>query len=493
MAPVSTLQGGTVAAKTKSRKPALRSSKRKGSKSSTTANKKRRSARAKPAPKKKPERAKVAPKKKASRAKAGPRKTVRAKTAPEKPDRLVPLIAAADQGDASAAHTLYEVYLNGNGVKADLDLARQYLERAAKAGLPEAQVEMGSDWCEDDAEALEWATKAADQGSAAGHFLVASLLRRGGGPADAEQAERHLLAAAAGGHERAVEEVKTMERRRLLAVDGLERVLRDLAASHGLVARADAILALRLPSIRAVATPGASGTSRLGGRPDLPADVEWPTYHEHPLSFVAQIALEEVAPFDTAHALPESGLLSFFYDIREMFEEPEHDPAKVKALYTPTGTALQPHDVPDGAEAFKSCPLTFFAETTIPFARTRAARSLDLSNDEFRRYSDLFGDWWTSQRKPVSDGEVHRLLGHPDAIQGDMTRRLVYGLREKDLSETIPELEEEAGHWRLLLQIDSDRAAGMMWGDLGRLFFWIRDDALAATRFDQVYAQMQCS
>jgi len=31
-----------------------------------------------------------------------------------------------------------------------------------------------------------------------------------------------------------------------------------------------------------------------------------------------------------------------------------------------------------------------------------------------------------------------------------------------------------------------------MWGDLGRLFFWIRRDALAAGDFSGVFLQLQC-
>jgi uncharacterized protein YwqG len=45
---------------------------------------------------------------------------------------------------------------------------------------------------------------------------------------------------------------------------------------------------------------------------------------------------------------------------------------------------------------------------------------------------------------------------------------------------------------RFLLQVDSDDAAGMMWGDAGMLYFWIRDDDLAARRFDRAWCVMQC-
>lgn len=62
------------------------------------------------------------------------------------------------------------------------------------------------------------------------------------------------------------------------------------------------------------------GSSRLLGNPDLPEDVPYPMYidsdgDEYPYSFVCQINLEEVAPYDTENLLPHNGLLLFFAKI----------------------------------------------------------------------------------------------------------------------------------------------------------------------------------
>ncbi|MCR8632194.1 YwqG family protein [Paenibacillus radicis (ex Xue et al. 2023)] len=37
------------------------------------------------------------------------------------------------------------------------------------------------------------------------------------------------------------------------------------------------------------------------------------------------------------------------------------------------------------------------------------------------------------------------------------------------------ELEKGVSDWKLLLQIDSEEEIGMMWGDAGRIYFWIRE------------------
>ncbi len=54
------------------------------------------------------------------------------------------------------------------------------------------------------------------------------------------------------------------------------------------------------------------------------------------------------------------------------------------------------------------------------------------------------------------------------------------------------ELKSGASEWRLLLQVDTDDDAGMMWGDCGRLYFWIRVDDLRRRDFDEVWTILQC-
>src|ERR1700730_2356000 len=60
------------------------------------------------------------------------------------------------------------------------------------------------------------------------------------------------------------------------------------------------------------------GGSKLGGSPDLPAGFAWPYLYRKPLAFIAQFNLSEVTHFDTAHILPERGMLYFFCDVDEL-------------------------------------------------------------------------------------------------------------------------------------------------------------------------------
>jgi uncharacterized protein YwqG len=56
----------------------------------------------------------------------------------------------------------------------------------------------------------------------------------------------------------------------------------------------------------------------------------------------------------------------------------------------------------------------------------------------------------------------------------------------------LPEFRKHAREWRLLLQVPSAESAGMMWGDLGCLYYWIRNDDLDARRFDRCRMILQC-
>lgn len=59
---------------------------------------------------------------------------------------------------------------------------------------------------------------------------------------------------------------------------------------------------------------------KLGGKPYLPADFEWPTFKSaddgitRPLSFFCQINLAQVKPYDKDNVLPGRGMLYFFYE-----------------------------------------------------------------------------------------------------------------------------------------------------------------------------------
>ncbi|MEK5232324.1 DUF1963 domain-containing protein [Lysinibacillus sp. FSL K6-0232] len=54
------------------------------------------------------------------------------------------------------------------------------------------------------------------------------------------------------------------------------------------------------------------------------------------------------------------------------------------------------------------------------------------------------------------------------------------------------ELEAGATDWQLLLQFDSAKDLGYMWGDRDRLYFGIREEDCRQQRFEKIWIILQC-
>lgn len=242
------------------------------------------------------------------------------------------------------------------------------------------------------------------------------------------------------------------------------------------------------------------GTSKYGGRPDLPASVGWFRHPDTkiPLSFLAQINLADVKPFDTDDQLPACGLLSVFYDCSMDgmpwgFEPGDAAGWKV-FFYDGDSSTLErkdiPHDLEENGVLFGSAQLTFESRFEVPAYDSDLCDLSGISDEEEERY----WDWLNEEDEPVN-----KLLGHADTIQSGMELECEYvtngincGSPEGYQQAKALRREQYAKRWRLLMQIDSHDELGMMWGDMGRLYLWITSEDLAARRFDKVWLILQC-
>ncbi len=276
----------------------------------------------------------------------------------------------------------------------------------------------------------------------------------------------------------------------------------DAAKIHELCARFD-LVAIEA-RLRAVARPSVlllSGTAKgkprsrvtkMGGAPDVAADFEWPVRGGRRLTFLAQVNLEDIKTVVESAAMPKKGLLSFFH-ATPWDVSTERDGWAV--IFTPDTSNLTPAKAPRAARGSKATQSTVLAasrELTLPFMRTEDARGLGLDEEGWKRYAALYYEHQGSYcLSPPEGGGVHRFGGHPDAIQGDMTRRIEYGRRGKDVDVPDAEIDRAAKEWRLLLQVSSDENLGLGFGDNGRMFFWIRATDLAQRAFEKVVVEVQ--
>jgi uncharacterized protein YwqG len=194
--------------------------------------------------------------------------------------------------------------------------------------------------------------------------------------------------------------------------------------------------------------------------------------------------------------LPPAGLLSFFYDSdqRVWGFDPAQDGAW-SVLYAAPGTSLSPcafpGSLPDHGR-FTELDLTPWLEESYPAWELSEVDAIIVDRDDRFAYAEMMDESDT--------GPIHRMLGNPEPVQGDMqlecqlvSHGLYCGNATGYNDPRAAALRPGAVDWRLLMQIDTDDAAGIMWGDVGRIYYWIHRDALAAQRWSDTRLCLQCS
>ena len=312
---------------------------------------------------------------------------------------------------------------------------------------------------------------------------------------------------------------------------------------------ADDLAAVARPSIRLLATPLEDdppvGRSKLGGRPDLPAGTPWPTCRiEMPapsaafvaanpdkprlppdaivhLSFVGQIDLEDVRPFDTESRLPPAGLLSFFYNpqafpsdtgggqpgIRDNVTGFGYDlygwdhADNWQVVHSPSTATLERRDFPPSLhERIRYAPqaVAFRTEQTVPSIETSFlpapgsdSGALKLTGDEWEVFCEL-------RYALRANTAIHQMLGFADQWSATTDEGSYWHVRPERFPEaperdalSVDERIATARGIRLLLQVGvfDDSADG--WGRNGTLYFFIRDQDLARGDFSQSWGAVE--
>jgi len=268
----------------------------------------------------------------------------------------------------------------------------------------------------------------------------------------------------------------------------------------GLKARIPALEQLTRNSVRLSTTSVdentlAPGTSKLGGHPDLPPDMRWPDLNGEPQSFLAQIRLADIQPFDNARLLPERGMLWFFYDAgQQTFGEQPTDRNGWRILFRDEiATNLQRQPTPAGlptTSLFPACSLTPTSELTLALQPELELPNFDWSEAEQQAYEQVLDALHTPEERSQPH---HRLLGYPDTIQDDMRiqcQLVSNGITDSD-DPRAASLETGASDWLLLCQVDSDASAKMLWANNGMIYYWTKRVDLQAHCFDQSWLVLQ--
>jgi uncharacterized protein YwqG len=275
------------------------------------------------------------------------------------------------------------------------------------------------------------------------------------------------------------------------------------------------------PSVALQAQPFAEdlpiGCSKLGGRPDLPPGMAWPTRQpyslvyprgdrsvmqkERPLAFLAQINLSDIAAAGgTNLELPQHGLLSLFYDAESQpwgFDPGDSVGFQLMWFAEPD---LRPSKPPESLAArFKSVALSPQARDCVPPPDTFAVSQILNQSINQKSTRTQLDDIFSRDKRDDFLTSGHALGGWPCPIQGEMetecqlvTNGIFCGLPEGYTTSKAKRLRPGASDWRLILQLDSDERAGWIWGDDGKIYVWMREQDVRARRFDRCWTILQC-
>lgn len=267
-------------------------------------------------------------------------------------------------------------------------------------------------------------------------------------------------------------------------------------------------------------TPGMGpvGASRLGGVPDLPSTLGWPTRDDRHLTFVAQIDLGALTP-EWVDGLPRSGWLCFFvgrdapaWDVTHQvlyFDGPRD---ALSAAAVPPGT----HAIEDGSPRdFVAHQLTFrpsfVFEPELEGTLGLEEFALEFLTASHTQIAGLPVAWDADSRENayLSRSGLASLMHRTHLSPEDLakTARDAWAAGDDPPAEEIERAvdllrayrADEAAHlgrmarWRVLFLLGSAREVGMCWWDAGLLQFLVHDAELRLRRFDGTYCCVSSS
>lgn len=275
-----------------------------------------------------------------------------------------------------------------------------------------------------------------------------------------------------------------------------ERIVKILR-SKGLERIAEPVLKFRTEPITENDLP--IGSSRMGGSPDLPLGIAWPSRDGRPIDFLLQLDLAETPRKWGGDDLPESGWLYFFYDLKQhpWGYDVSHRHGWRVLYYDGDRKTLGRCTRPDATDpVLRPCRLTFFKGIYLNWPSLQDEKS----------ESDLL---YLNKHEglSVAQGDVsgHQILGRTHGCQGmyeDMQRDcqlasngIYLGGGGGPVFDEVKAAQVASGikDWRLLLELSSDENACLEWTGYGTLYFWIREDDLRCSDFHNVWAISQCT
>lgn len=252
------------------------------------------------------------------------------------------------------------------------------------------------------------------------------------------------------------------------------------------------------------------GNTKFGGPPHLPKGKVWPlNKNNKPLSFLAQVNLEEIYSLTPEKSLPQKGILYFFLNFQNpeegivLFEKntqtleitaiPEILLKEEKNLFQKlfNKPGIHPHYLKEMGTLFEiqySPPQeqTLYMNQIIKKINPKA-----IFHKTFVYDSEIYESALFYEERENEMTTNHHLLGFEDVVQ--------FGFHQENLIPPKTKMEnlslnqmQEILKWRLLFQCDSDENLNLSWGDWGKVYFFIHEDDLRKGNFENIKINWSC-
>jgi len=192
----------------------------------------------------------------------------------------------------------------------------------------------------------------------------------------------------------------------------------------------------------------------------------------NPLFLLAQINFEEVPCLE---GFPQEGILQFYIADDDFYGANWDNPTQqegFRVIYFPTISKTEDDLVTDFSFLPEPKGLPFFGSSSLQFNKKVAP--VGYTDYEFEQFADKEEDIWEEYAEKFSS-EGHKIGGYAHFTQEDPRSN-----------------KESLEKYILLLQIDTDNAVDIMWGDSGVGNFFITQTDLEKLDFSKVFYTWDC-
>ncbi|TDT45264.1 uncharacterized protein YwqG [Maribacter spongiicola] len=239
------------------------------------------------------------------------------------------------------------------------------------------------------------------------------------------------------------------------------------------------------------------GLSKIGGKPDLPSNFDWPKMDNEFLTFCAQYNLEEINIYDVSNGLPPSGIIYVFIYIDKEWLGFLNKKNSYKVIFQENSDNLIRTEFPISYFSegiFEPYKIEYFESYTMPDDESIILKNFQDSYEDFHNFYHSTYEY-IEHLTELDVDDFNQVLGYDRSIQSTVMfdfaeRELeISSLSEWKLKQT--EILELSKKYKLLLQLETDGNSLDRFGGSSTIYFGIEPEDLKKKNFDNVIMAFQ--